>query len=243
MHEAWALLLQSAYSAHVWMTKQAWQGEPSLAPMGQSIDAGPVFAEATEKFFSCAGEFDLNSPKAQLYRNDLIEFVAQTAGGYVDGQLASATEAIRSKEIPTAKVHAEAALAMMGEIDALMNLRPDRRLETWLNAARAQASAPDEAAYYDENARRLITTWGWPELSDYAARWRAWFEHQFTGEPFSLDIWQQAWLSRPYAPSTPAALPDLAAKVRAILAVCRACETSSSQTPLAMLLRSDTPPG
>jgi len=262
MQQAWALLLKSAYSEHVWMTKQAWQGEPSLTPMGQSIDAGPVFAEATEKFFSCAGDLDLDSPKAQLYRNDLIEFVAQTAGGYVDAQLASAAEALRSKEIPTAKVHAEAALAMMGEIDALMNLRADRRLETWVNAARAQASSPDEAAYYDENARRLITTWGWPELSDYAsrvwsgltrdyyaARWRAWFEHQFTGESFSLDIWQQAWLSRPYAPSTPAAVPDLAAKVRAILAVCRACQTNSSQAsatlpdPRALLLRSDTPAG
>jgi alpha-N-acetylglucosaminidase len=221
--------------------------------MGQSVDAGPVFAEATERFFSSMGEI---GPDSQLYRNDLIELVAQTAGGYVDGQLAQAAEAMRSKETATAKVHAEAALAMMGEMDALMNLRPDRRLESWVNAARAQAATADEAACYDENARRLITTWGWPELSDYAsrvwsgltrdyyaARWRAWFDHQFTGEPFSLDIWQQAWLSRPYAPSPPAPVPDLAAKVRAMLATCSACRARSSQNRTALLLRSDTPPG
>lgn len=230
MQQAWALLLKGAYSTHIWMTKQAWQGEPSLSPTAASVDSGADFQQAVALFLSCAPQLG----QAQLFRNDLIEFTAQAAGGYVDAQLALAAQAIRSKEPTAAKHHAGNALAMMHRIDALMNLRPDRRLETWVAAARARAAASDEAAGYDENARLLITTWGWPELSDYAsrvwsglirdyyaARWSAWFEHQWTGEAFSLDIWQQAWLSRPYVPSAPMPVPELFAEARAMLDVSR----------------------
>ena len=228
MEQAWALLLESAYGAHIWMTKQAWQGEPSFEPVAASIDAGPVFAKATALFLSCADSLG----NGELYRNDLIEFVAQTAGGYVDEQLALAVQAIRSKELKTARAHADHALHMLGQMDALMNLRPDRRLETWVAAARAKAATADEAAFYDENARQLITTWGWPGLSDYAsrvwsglirdyyaARWAAWLDAEIAGTDFSLDMWQQTWLSRPYRPSEPLPVRDLPATARAMLAV------------------------
>jgi len=164
--------------------------------------------------------------------------VAQAAGGWVDQQLTLATELMRSQQPATAKAHASRALAMLSRIDSLMNLRPDRRLETWVAAARAKAKSPDEAAFYDENARTLITTWGWPELSDYAsrvwsglirdyyaARWSAWFEHQWSGASFSLDLWQQAWLSRPYRPSKPEAVPDLIAAATSMLADCNSARS------------------
>lgn len=226
MREAWHLLLDSAYSAHIWMTKQAWQGEPSLTPVAASVDSGEDFNKAVALFLSCAPQLGSNP----LYRNDLIEYVGQAAGGFVDAQLALAAQAIRSKELSSAKHHASQALTMLGRIDAIMNLRPDRRLETWVAAARLNAASPDEAANLDENSRRLITTWGWPELSDYAsrvwsglirdyyaARWQAWFDHQFAGSEFSLDIWQQSWLSRPYSPSIPTAVPDLISEARAMM--------------------------
>ncbi len=229
MEQAWQLLIKSAYGNHVWQTKQAYQAEPSLSPAGKSVDAGPVFTKGVALFLSCYAECS----NSKLYRNDVIEFVAQAAGGWVDEQLALATECIRSKEYTTAKLHANAAIGMMHRIDALMNLRPDRRLETWVNTARARAATPSESAFYDENSRLLITTWGWPELSDYAsrvwsglirdyyaARWAAWFEAQWTGAPFSLDIWQQSWLSRPYRPSVPAVVDDLASYTHSMLADC-----------------------
>ncbi|MDR3738555.1 MAG: alpha-N-acetylglucosaminidase [Terracidiphilus sp.] len=226
MTQAWSLLLKSAYSTHIWVTKQAWQTEPSLTPAAESVDAGPLFVEAAKLFLSCAGSLG----SVPMYRNDLIEFVSQAAGGWVDQQLALATELIRSKEYSTAKIHAANALDMLQQIDALMNLRPDRRLETWVNAARAQAATSDEAAFYDQNSRLLITTWGWPELSDYAsrvwaglirdyyaARWKAWFEHQWSGADFSLEIWQLDWLSKPYQPSTPTTVVDLIATAESMM--------------------------
>jgi alpha-N-acetylglucosaminidase len=227
MQQAWDLLLKSAYSAHIWMTKQGWQGEPDTHPKAASIDSGPTFQQAVSLFLSCAPQLGHN----QLYRNDLIELVSQSVGGRIDESLALAVQAGDAKELEAANFHATRAIAWMHRIDSLMNLRPDRRLETWVASARSWGKTDDEAADYDENARRLITTWGWPELSDYAsrvwsglirdyyaARWQAWFNARHQQLPFSVDIWQQTWLSSPYRPSQPTQVFDLIAESKALLA-------------------------
>jgi alpha-N-acetylglucosaminidase len=230
MRQAWTLLLESAYSSHIWMTKQAWQGEPSDHPVAVSVNSNPTFERAVDLFLSCAPELS----SSELYRNDLIELVVQAAGGHVDKALGEATQAADAEQHDAAAQHSGRALAWLERIDALMNLRQDRRLESWTQAARSWARCDDEAAYYDENARRLITTWGWPELSDYAsrvwsgltrdyyaARWSAYFEARRAGAHFSLDLWQQTWLSSPYRPSKPVPVSDLVAASRQLLEECR----------------------
>jgi alpha-N-acetylglucosaminidase len=230
MRQAWTLLLESAYSSHIWMTKQAWQGEPSDHPVAVSVNSNSTFERAVDLFLSCAPELS----SSELYRNDLIELVVQAAGGHVDKALGEATQAADAGQHDAAAQHSGRALAWLERIDALMNLRQDRRLESWTQAARSWARCDDEAAYYDENARRLITTWGWPELSDYAsrvwsgltrdyyaARWSAYFEARRAGAHFSLDLWQQTWLSSPYRPSKPVPVSDLVAASRQLLEECR----------------------
>jgi alpha-N-acetylglucosaminidase len=230
MQQAWKLLLESAYSAHIWMTKQAWQGEPSLKPEAVSVDSGLTFESAVEHFLACSGELS----HSELYRNDLIEIVVQAAGGHVDRMLQDAVAASEAKQEDVAERSAGYAIRWMHRMDALLHLRPDRRLETWTEAARSWARSDDQAAYYDENARRLITTWGWPELSDYAsrvwsgltrdyyaARWSAWFEARRSGRTFSLDIWQQTWLSSPYRASPPLPVADLFEEAKKLLEECR----------------------
>jgi alpha-N-acetylglucosaminidase len=79
----------------------------------------------------------------------------------------------------------------------------------------------------------LITFWGWPELSDYACRewsglirdyylprWSQWLEARMRGESFSTEIWEQTWLSRPYRPSQPMPVTDLAAACGDLLQRC-----------------------
>lgn len=230
MRQAWTLLLESAYSSHIWMTKQAWQAEPSDHPTAAAVNSDATFQRAVDLFLSCGP--DLSS--SELYRNDVIELVAQAAGGEVDKALAQAAKAADAGNHEASTEHSGRATGWLEQIDALMNLREDRRLESWTNAARSWARRDDEAAYYDENARRLITTWGWPELSDYAsrvwsglirdyyaARWQAYFETRRAGVPFSLDLWQQTWLSSPYRPSRPKPVPDLLAASKQLLEECR----------------------
>jgi len=56
MHESWNLLLESAYGSHIWMTKQAWQGEPGNHPAAVSVNSNPTFQRAVDLFLSCAPE-------------------------------------------------------------------------------------------------------------------------------------------------------------------------------------------
>ncbi len=230
MREAWKLLLQSAYGSHIWMTKQGWQAEPGAHPAAVAVNSDADFGRAVDLFLSCAPELG----SAELYRNDVIELATQAVGGHVDKELAESAQATEAGQRNAAADHFGRALTWMERIDALMNVRPDRRLESWTSAARSWARGPDEAAYYDENARRLITTWGWPELSDYAsrvwsglirdyyaARWSAYFEAQLSGSRFSLDLWQQTWLSSPYRPSKPTPVTDVVAASQQLLEECR----------------------
>ena len=236
MKEAWKLLLQSAYSAHTYSTRQAWQCRPNLDPKPVSVDAGPIFQQAVDKFISCADQLK----SSELYQHDLIEFVGQSVGGSVDRRLAEACLAHSSGRPEVRDRNAHEALQMLLRIDALMNLRQDRRLETWTHDARSWAKSPEEAVYYDCNARLLITFWGWRELEEYASRvwsglirdyyagrWRTFFQGLKSGTPESLDIWEQTWLSAAYSPSQPLPVSDLVSEANQMLQMCKKWESGS----------------
>ena len=223
--EAWKLLLKSAYGSGTWKTKHAFQCHPSLNPKPQYVDAGPLFRRAVSLFVSCAS--DLRS--SQLYRNDLIEFVAQAVGGAVDERLALACHEHTAGRADVRDAVAREAFELLARVDGLLHLRPDRRLETWVASARFWARGPDEAAYYDRNGRTLITVWGWKELQDYASRiysglirdyylrrWQVFFSSLSAGVEPALEEWELDWLSRPYSPSEPLPVPDLIAEVGAL---------------------------
>jgi alpha-N-acetylglucosaminidase len=165
MREAWKLLLQSAYSGHSYNSRHAWQSRPTLDPKPVAINAGPVFLQAVEQFIACADQLK----SGELYRHDLIEFVCHAVGGTVDQRLAEACEAHKAGKADARDRMALESFELLLRIDALMNLRKDRRLETWSNDAQSWGRTADEAVYYDSNARLLITFWGWCDLEDYAS--------------------------------------------------------------------------
>jgi alpha-N-acetylglucosaminidase len=229
MREAWRLLLQSAYGENCWKTKHAFQARPTLNPQPQYVNTGPVFVHAVQHFISCAPDFGA-SP---LFRNDAIEFVAQAAGGLIDRHLAAACHAHRQNQPDLRDRQAEAALSMMLRVDALLHLREDRRLETWVARAKHWAVSPDEALYYDGNARLLITYWGWRELEDYASRmysglirdyyrgrWSVFFSALRSNQKDQLEEWEQSWLAAAYRPSAPLPVKDYVEESQTLLALC-----------------------
>jgi alpha-N-acetylglucosaminidase len=227
MIEAWHLLLASAYSWHpTWNSRHAWQSRPSLEPAATGVDATGTFHQAVERFLASADQLKLSV----LYRNDLIELVVQSVGGRIDAQLLKACQAHKAGQVESRDRLVKRALDMLLRVDGLMNLRVDRRLETWTGAAQSWALSPDEKAYYDRDSRRVITYWGWTDLNDYASRvwsglirdyyvgrWRAFFEAVQTNRPPALDVWEEAWLLAPYVPSTPMRVGDILVESRHML--------------------------
>ncbi|MBV8833457.1 MAG: alpha-N-acetylglucosaminidase [Acidobacteriaceae bacterium] len=230
MRQAWQLLLRSAYGSDVWKTRQAFQSHPSLSPKPLHVDTSPEFQGAVELFISCADELGAVS----LYRNDLIELVAQSVGGAVDHRLASACRAHEERRANDRDKQSKQAVDMLHRIDALLHTRIDRRLETWVSDARSWARSPDEAAFYDSNARLIITFWGWKELEDYAsrvwsglirdyyaARWEVFFARLAGERGPSLEEWIQNWIATPYVASKPRPVDDVIAEARRMLEDCR----------------------
>lgn len=230
MLQAWTLLRQSVYATHIWGVHQAWQREPTVSPAARGVNSGEVFQQAVQQFLASAGDLAAST----LYRHDLIELTVQAAGGHVDQALALSVQAADAKDNAAAAKYLAIAVAWLGSMDALLNTREDRRLETWVAQARRYGKNSAEAAFLDSNARLLITFWGWPELSDYACRewagltrdyylprWSQWIEARMRGETFSIELWEQTWLSRDYRPSPPVVLADVPAACRDLLTRCR----------------------
>ena len=231
MAKAWDLLIGSSYGSdsEPWGSHFNWQRRPSLDPHIFRTPAQPLFHQAVVKFLSCAGELGSN----QLYRHDLIELVGQFAGVGVDHHIAAACQAHEAGQIEARNQMAKESLEMLLRIDALMNLHPERRLQPWVDRARSFALSPDQLAYYDSDARRILTFWGWPDLNDYAARvwaglirdyyhgrWSAFFQGLQDGKPVSMDIWEQNWLTWPYAPSRARPIHDLPLEAASMVRAC-----------------------
>jgi alpha-N-acetylglucosaminidase len=236
IREAWKLLLQSAYSAGSYNSRHAWQCRPSPDPKPVAINAGPVFVQAVEQFIAPADQLK----SSELYRNDLIEFVCQAVGGSVDRHLAEACNAHKAGEFATRDRKAKESFDMLSRIDALMNLRKDRRLETWCDDARSWGRNTEESVYYESNGRLIITFWGWSPLEDYASRvwsglirdyyigrWRAFFQGLRDKEPETVMFWEQTWLATPYISSRPLPVADLVNEAESMLNVCRKWEKAS----------------
>lgn len=236
MDTAWSLLLNSAYSWHpTWNSQHAWQGRPTLNPIAQGVETGTLFQKATWYFLACGEQLSGN----RLYVNDLIELTAQTCGGWVDRRLQAACEAHKMEQHNLRDQAAEEALEMLLRIDGLVNVRPDRRLETWATSARRWGGSEEEKARYDADSRRLITCWGWESLYDYASRvwaglirdyylqrWKVFFASLKQGKAPALDTWEEEWLSFPYRPSSVALVEDVIAEARKMLNICTPEETS-----------------
>jgi alpha-N-acetylglucosaminidase len=159
---------------------------------------------------------------------------AQACGGWVDRRLQTASAAHRAGRPEDRDRAAKEALDMLLRIDSLVNVRSDRRLETWTGRARSWADGPLEEAYYDSDSRRLITCWGWAELYDYASRvyaglirdyylmrWKLFFSELQQEKPLSLDVWEESWLSSPYKPSPVASVENVAVEARRMLDTCK----------------------
>jgi alpha-N-acetylglucosaminidase len=205
MKEAWQSLEKSVYSRPHGNVRFGFQRRPSLTPRGEA-QGGPDVAHACDLFLSSAGSLG----SSRLYRNDLAELVVQYAGGITDSLLRKAGEFHRTSRFGLRDTMVAKSLLLMREIDKLLAGRPDRRLERWISDARQWGKNEKEKNYYEADAKRQVTVWGGPVLSEYAAkvwsglirdyyadRWRLYYKSLKEGKSFDLRQWEEKWIVTP----------------------------------------------
>ncbi len=205
MKRSWQLLVKSIYSKPEFNVRFGFQKQPSLIPRGEA-KGGPEFEEALQLHLSCADQLR----GSQLYRNDLIELVVQYAGVTIDSLLRIAGECCRQSRFGLQDSMVAQSLRLMNRMDELLAARDDRRLERWIDYARRWGKSDKEKNYYEMDAKRQVTVWGGPVLSEYAAkvwsglirdyyaqRWKLYFQDLKNYARPDLGAWQEQWISTP----------------------------------------------
>ncbi len=112
------------------------------------------------------------SKKSDNYAYDVVNLTRQTLGNLgavVHGRM---VEAYKAKNIRKFEKHAADFLELGQDIDVLLGTRHEFLLGTWLANAQKWGANAEEKAYYERNAREIITIWhkGGGALTDYANR-------------------------------------------------------------------------
>lgn len=205
MQKSWQLLVKSIYAKPEFNVRFGFQMKPSLVPIGEA-KGGPEFEEALQLYLSCANQLR----RSQLYQNDLTDLVCQYAGVTVDSLLRKAGEYYRQSKFGLQDTMVVLSLRLMNRMDDLLASRNDRRLERWIDYARQWGTSDKEKNYYEMDAKRQVTVWGGPVLSEYAAkvwsglirdyyapRWKLYYQGLKEYARADLIGWQEQWITTP----------------------------------------------
>jgi len=105
------------------------------------------------------------------YRFDVVNMGTQVLGNLAPGIREEFTAAWEAWDKEKAKALSEKFMGLIDDIDLLASCEPQLCFQKWEDDAAKFASSPEEEAYYRENARRIVTTWGTGDgIRDYASR-------------------------------------------------------------------------
>ena len=192
----WNGITRSVYGHFTDHPRYIWQLRPGIARKG-SYQIDSLFFDSIEQFAKAAPEMK----GSQLYATDLVDLAAQYAGGKMELLL-------RGVDKYSGTTDSVAALftELASGTDRVLSAHPVYDLQRWIDLARSHGTTPEEADYYEHNAKRIVTVWG-PPVDDYSARiWsglirdyyqprcEAFFRSLKDGKPFDYAGWEADWV-------------------------------------------------
>ena len=112
------------------------------------------------------------SANNDAYQYDLVNITRQVLGNYGLKLHAEMVNAYLRKDVISFRHNSDAFIKLGFEIDSLLGSRHEFRLANWLSDAGNWGKNSTEKAYYQRNAREIITTWhkAGGVLTDYSNR-------------------------------------------------------------------------
>lgn len=206
--EAWKLLLGSVYSRPVKHLNR-FQARPDGTGYAQYY-GNPVKNDSVSMAMELFTENLKANQSNPLYVNDYIELNIYHKGAIADSVLNEINTLTVNKKFEQADIAMEKFRSILIQMDELLAAHSLNRLNRWVDKARWWASLPEEKAYYEADAKRIVTYWGGTILSEYAGklwqgliadyylpRWESWYESQKRGEVFDINAWEKHWVETP----------------------------------------------
>ncbi len=107
--------------------------------------------------------------ESSAYQRDLVDITRQALGNLGLVLRAQMAAAYDRKDAAGFKQAADQFMALGRDLDKVLGTRTEFMLGKWIGDAKSWAATKDEQAYYETDARSIITIWG-GGLTDYAGR-------------------------------------------------------------------------
>jgi alpha-N-acetylglucosaminidase len=106
------------------------------------------------------------------YKDDLTVVGKQVLGNYFMELRNQFTAAYQQKNLTEMKSAGDKMIALIYDIDELLASNHNYLIGKWIEEAKAMTHIPNEKAYYEKDARKIITVWGEKgrDLNDYGNR-------------------------------------------------------------------------
>ena len=106
------------------------------------------------------------------YEFDVVNLTRQWLSNCFDTLADGYRTAYEAKDAARLALLRDRMLAMLDDMDALLSTQTYFLIGKWIADARSWGATPEEADYFESNARNLLTTWGdrGNYLTDYASR-------------------------------------------------------------------------
>ena len=168
--KAWTMLVDSVY--HDW----AYYGlgtqvdaRPSLEGHG-TYYTKPDYSYSNDNLLEACRLLLKKPSRRDAYRYDIVNFMTQYMANFYWTARDMFTEAYKAKDVEAMRKYAGVCNEILDDIDSLLGTHESFLLGKWIADARALGVDDAEKAYYEKNARTLLTIWGGPILNDYANR-------------------------------------------------------------------------
>lgn len=215
--QAWEILVDSVYKdwSYYGLGTQL-DARPSLEGHG-TYYTKPYYSYSNKNLLKAFSLLLETPSERKTYEYDLVNFGSQLLGNYFVDIRNNFTQAYKEKNIEKMTQYVEEANELFVDVENLLATNEAFLLGKWIADARALGTTDEEKAYYEQNARMILTIWGGPILNDYAnrmwaglmsdyysQRWNLFFDavikavkerETFDSKAFGedLSVWENAW--------------------------------------------------
>ncbi|PIA77834.1 alpha-N-acetylglucosaminidase [Gaetbulibacter sp. 4G1] len=170
--KAWSILHDSIYKYPARLGQGTLtNARPTLTGSG-NWTTDPTINYNNSDLFKAWGIMLQHPSEKESYKYDVVNIGRQVLGNHFSVLRDNFTQSYKSKNLVKLKSDGVKMLQLLDDLEALLATNNTFLLGKWLNDAKAFATNEEEKAYYEHNARNIITTWGTANqsLNDYANR-------------------------------------------------------------------------
>lgn len=122
------------------------------------------------------------------YQFDVMNVTRQVLGNVFKNTRDRFTKAYKNGDLAAAKAEAARMENIIMDLDTLMSTDKNYSLSHWIANARRCGATAEEADKYEQNARTILTTWGYTDqlLNDYANRQWSGLLNSFYGKRWKI---------------------------------------------------------